>query len=231
MELWLSRQCRCRLYTRGKGVGPALHLVAVISFSVVAAAAPLSASVVKDAGGGHNDLLGAAGGSLSGDSAACTASQCGREDIKAAARAIAMSAGAKPAPALDHPPMIPSGVGKSLGSAALPTSANKGSALEPALFALIATSSDRSQLCIEEGNLLGMEPTCRTAPTGQSSGSSYDCEHYDARFGIKLACRIGRDGPGTVPEPGTLVLMASALLALAVAPARRIARKSSQASL
>ena len=213
-------------------MGPALHLVAVVLLSVVAAAAPVSASVVKDGGGAlHNDLLDAAGGSLSGDSAACTASQCGLEDIKAAARAIAMSAGAKPAPALDHPPMILNGAGKSPGSAALPTSANKGSTLEPALFALIAPSSDRSQLCIEEGNLLGMEPTCRTAPTSQSSSQGYDCEHTDARFGIKLACRIGRDGPGTVPEPGTLVLMVSALLALAVARARRIARKGSQASL
>jgi len=215
-------------------VGPALHLVAVISFSVFAAAAPVSASVVKDAGGAlHDDLLGAAGGSVSGDSAACTSSQCGLEDIKAAARAIAMTAGAKPAPTLDHPPMIPSGVGKSLGSTALPTSANNSSALEPALFALIAPGkAPKGQLCVDEGNLLGMEPTCRDAPTSQSSGLGYDCEHYDARFGIKLACRIGRDGSGgTVPEPGTLVLLASALLALAAARARRIARKGPQASL
>jgi hypothetical protein len=212
----------------GKGVGPALHLVAVILFSVVAAAAPVSASVVKDAGGAlHNDLLGAAGGSVSGDSAACTASQCGLEDLKAAARSIAMSAGAKPAPALDHPPMIPSGLGKSLGSAALPTSANKGSTLEPALFALIAPSSERSQLCIEEGNLLGMQPNCKPPPAGQSSNSGYDCEHTDPRFGMKIACRIGRD----VPEPGTPILLGIALLGLVATRAVRIARKGSAASL
>jgi hypothetical protein len=123
--------------------------------------------------------------------------------------------------------MIPSSVGKGLGSTALPTSANNGPTLEPALFAILAPgSSDRSQLCIEEGNLLGMQPNCKVAPSNQSSNLGYDCEHTDARFGIKLACRISRD----VPEPATPLLVAMALLGLAATGTLRIARKGSPAS-
>lgn len=201
----------------------ALHLVAVTLFSVLAGAAPVSASLVNDTAASNHDFLGAADGSATSDAAACTASQCGLADLKAAARAIAMSAGAKPAAASDHPSMVPDSVRKSPLSAASSTSANPN--LEPALFALLAPNSDRSQLCIEEGNLLGMQATCRTTPA--NSNANYDCEHTDHRIGIKLACRINRDAP----EPATPLLVVIALLGLAAARARRFGRKESPASL
>jgi hypothetical protein len=192
-----------------------LYLAETAITALLLLAIPVDASIVRDSGSAssHYDFLGMAGGPSSTD-AACSASQCGLSELKSAARAIALSAGAKPAPAADRPAMTPDS--KSLGA----TSQKLG--VEPVLFALIAPNSDaRSQLCIPDGNLLGMPSTCGGSnPTGPNS--TYNCEHNNPRFGMKIECRIGNDAP----EPGTLLLLGIGLLVLAAARTRRTARKS-----
>jgi hypothetical protein len=159
---------------------------------------------------------------------ACMGAQCSLADLKSATRAIAKSAGAKPVPASDAPSMFPENSDKTLGGVStFSPVTSQNSDVEPVLFAVILPHSERSQLCIEEGNLLGMQPNCKPPPTGQSSNSGYDCQHNDPRFGMKIACRIGRD----VPEPGTPVLLGIALLGLVATRALRTVRKGSAALL
>jgi len=203
--------------------GACLAQTAIVA--MLALAIPVDASVVRDSGQSVNyDFLGAGGGSAASDAAACNGSQCGLSELKSAARAIALSAGAKPAPSSDRPAMIPDS--KSAGSAMSSTATSRGQDTEPVLFTLIAASNERSQLCIEDGNLLGMQTTCgRGAPTGPNS--TYDCEHANPRLGMKIACRIGRDAP----EPATPLLVGIALFGLVAARALRIARKGRTASL
>lgn len=200
------------------------HLKAAIL--AILLASQTAAAGIGESGGAVLDS--ASAGDHSG-AAACMASQCSLADVKSATRAIAMAAGAKLAPAVDNASMFPESLDKSPGGASTPSPVtSQNSDVEPVLFAVILPNSERGQLCIEEGNLLGMQPNCKPPPSGQGSNlGGYDCERTDPRFGIKLACRIGRE----VPEPGTPFLLGIALLALAVARARRIARKGSQASL
>jgi hypothetical protein len=199
---------------------------------IVASLAILLASLGQAAAAGVADSGGAGlDGASTGDdngAAACMASQCSLADVRSATRAIAMAAGAKPAPALDNASMFPERLDKTPGGATTPSPAtSQNSDVEPLLFAVILPHGERSQLCIEEGNLLGMQPNCKPPPTGQSSNSGYDCEHTDPRFGMKIACRIGRD----VPEPGTPILLGIALLGLVATRGLRIARRRSAASL
>ena len=116
---------------------------------------------------------------------ACMGAQCSLEDLKSATRAIAMSAGVKPAAALDAPSMLPESSHKTVGSVStFSPGTNQNSDVEPVLFAVILPHSERSQLCIEEGNLLGMQPNCK--PPRPDSGPElrrYDCEHDDPRLG------------------------------------------------
>jgi PEP-CTERM motif len=183
-----------------------------------------AAAGVGDSGGAVLDIANT--GDDSG-AAACMASQCSLADVKSAARAIAMAAGAKPA-ALDNASMFPESPDKTPASVStFSPGTSQNSDVEPVLFAVIVPHSERSQLCIDEGNLLGMQPNCKPHPSGQSSNSGYDCEHTDSRFGMKIACRIG----GEVPEPGTPILLGIALLGLVAARGLRTARRRSAASL
>ena len=196
---------------------------------IVASLALLLASLGQPAaaGVGDSDDTVSTGGDPSA-AAACMASQCALANVKSAARAIAMSAGAKPAPALDNASMFPESLDKTPGGVStLSPGTTQNSDVEPVLFAVILPGSERSQLCIEEGNLLGMQPNCKPPPASQGSGLGYDCQHTDPRFGIKIACRIGRD----VPEPGTPLLLGIALLGLVATRSLRSARKGSAASL
>lgn len=200
-------------------MGLAKHLIAA-SFAL------LLASLGQGAAAMARDLA----GDDAGAALACTGSQCALADLKSATRAIAMSAGAKPAPVSDHAPLLPeSSHTMILGDPhTLSPGTSQNQDVEPVLFAVILPSSERTQLCIEDGNLLGMSPTCSPKPViHPGAGPGYDCERTDPRFGIKLACRIPRD----VPEPETPLLLVIALLGLAVARARRIAGKGAQASL
>jgi hypothetical protein len=159
---------------------------------------------------------------------ACMGAQCSLADLKSATRAIAKSAGAKAAPASDDPSMFPESSGKAVsGVSTYSPGTSQNTDVEPVLFAVILPHSERSQLCIEEGNLLGMQPNCKPPKSDQGPNSGYDCQHTDPRFGMKIACRIGRD----VPEPGTPILLGVALLGLVATRALRTARKGSAASL
>lgn len=208
--------------------------MAVALLGVLAGTAPVNASVDSDPGAGavRYDFLGARG-SPSGDSAACTAAQCGLIDQKSAAVALAVAAGARPANPLDHPSMVPYSVRANAAGASGGTlsaaGAKAGSDTEPVLFSVIAPSPvAHSQLCMEDGNLLGLAPTCKPPPT-PNSVTGYNCpsgDRYD-RFGMKIACRVGTDAP----EPGTFVLLGIGLLGLAAVRIRSTRRKGSVAPL
>jgi hypothetical protein len=204
-----------------------LRLAQTAIVAMLALAIPVGASILRDSGqSAHYDFLGARGGSTGTDAAACSASQCGLSDLRSAARAIALSAGARPGASSDRPAMTPDTMRRSIGNAMSSNVMSQGADMEPVAFALITPSNERTQLCIDDGNLLGMQTTCgRGAPTGPNS--TYDCEHANPRLGMKIACRIGRDAP----EPATPLLVGIALLGLAAARSLRIARKGRAASL
>jgi hypothetical protein len=131
--------------------------------------------------------------------------------------------------------------------------AKPGSDVEPVFFAVIAaTPVANGQFCVEEGNLLGLAPTCRSQHVSLNSFSNSNCPNggFDRfgrksecerpgdtqdpcpngpgfdRFGMKVVCRIG-----DAPEPGSLPLLGIALLGLAAARVRSVRRKASPARL
>jgi hypothetical protein len=221
-----------------------LHLTAVVGLGILAATAPVHASVYIEPGPGamHYDSL-STRSSPGTDAGACAASQCDLLEQKAAARALAIAAGASPGEPMDRPAII---------SDKMRTASNSSSDAEPILFTVIRPSRvGHSQLCVEEGNLLGLDPTCARPRPAANSSSNLDCPNgigYDRfgmkglcrdpsedpdpcpngpgfdRFGMKVVCRA----PGPLPEPGTVVLLGTALLALAAA---RVRRKASPARL
>src|SRR5436190_15578658 len=140
-----------------------LHLAQTAIVAIFTLAIPVDASLVRDSGqSAHYDFLGAGAGSAGADAAACSASQCGLSDLRSAARAIALSAGARPVASSDRPAMIPDTMRRSVGNAMSSNvmSQGAGADMEPVAFALIAPSTERTQLCIDSGNLLGMQTTC-----------------------------------------------------------------------
>jgi PEP-CTERM motif-containing protein len=198
---------------------------------VLTATASAFASVAEPS---RNDAL-----SVNGGAAACAASQCGLVEQKSAVRALAMAAGASLDQPMDRPAIIPEKVR---------TAPNSSSDEEPILFTVITPSRlGRSQFCLEEGNLLGLDPTCARPRSAAGLSSSLDCSNGIGLNRFGRVCNPGEDPdpctngvglnrvgallcrpPGQAPEPGTLVLLAMSLLALAAA---RVRHKASPARL
>jgi len=220
-------------------MGPTRYLIAVGVAVLLGGLAPAGASVVANSDGvaARLDTFTAADGQAAA-AAACAGSQCGLLEQKSAARALATAAGAGVGQPMDRPSIIPDKVR---------TAANSSSEEEPILFTVITPSRlGRSQLCVEEGNLLGLDPTCARPRQTADVGSSIDCPNgsgYD-RHGRLCSppsddnpCLnepgLNRHGilcrpPDQAPEPGTLVLLVMAFLALAAA---RVRHKASPARL
>jgi hypothetical protein len=111
--------------------------------------------------------------------APCAASQCGLLEQKSAADALAMAAGAGPAAPMNRPSVVPgswrNGLAGASGGAFSATGPKQGSDVDPVLFTVIAPSRvAQGQLCMEEGNLLGLDPTC-ARPRRAAAGSSLGC--------------------------------------------------------
>lgn len=208
-----------------------LHLIAAVLVGVLAGTAPVSASVLRDSGtvtASHEVL----NRTPSVDSAACTSSQCGLVDQRSAAAALAMAVGARPTLPSYGPAMVPDSFRTSVAGASggIPSTLapRSGTDVEPVLFSVIAPAAvAHGQLCMEEGNLLGLDATCKRLPPSSISVSGYNCpkDAHD-RFGMKIACRVGID----IPEPGTLVLLGIGFIGLAAARLR-IRRNASAAPL
>jgi hypothetical protein len=199
----------------------------------------------------HYDFL-SARSSPGADAGACAASQCDLLEQQSAVRALAVTAGASAASRSDRPAMLPDSLG-ARGGASI-AAAKPGADVEPVLFAVIApTPVANGQICVEEGNLLGLAPTCRSQRVALNPLSSTNCPNGfgSDRFGLKGLCHTPGDDPdpcpngpgfdrfgmkvvcriGDAPEPGTPLLLAIALLGLAAARARSTRRKASPAPL
>lgn len=174
---------------------------------------PATASVQPDfsrAAGSESTVAGPNEG-LSNDTVDCRAMQCGLLDQRAASRAVAIAAGATPAATSYPPSMFPALNARSSGVGALGNSqimndrnlaaASPNAAVQPALFSLIAPGSADTQLCIDNGNLLGIKPNCAPAiPPAKHCEIFTDDQNP--------ACRPG------IPEPGTLLLLGIGLLGI-----------------
>jgi hypothetical protein len=216
-------------------------------------AAPALASVVRDLGAepGRYDVLSTNGPGA----AACTASQCGLLDQKSAADALAMAAGAGPATPMNRPSVVPdswrNGLAGASGGTLSTTGPKQNSDVDPVLFTVIAQSRvAQGQLCMEEGNLLGFAPTCARPRSAADAGFSVDCPSGSGYNRLGRGCSTpdedtesctNRPGfnrlgilcgpPGFVPEPGTPLLLAIALLGLVATRVRSTRRKVSPAPL
>ncbi len=171
------------------------------------------------------------------------------------ANALAVAAGAGPATTMNRPSVVPDPWRKGpygvSGGTFSTTGPKQTSDVDPVLFTVIEQSRvAQGQLCMEEGNLLGLAPTCRSQHASLNSLSSINCPNggFDRfgrksecerpgdtqdpcpngpgfdRFGMKVVCRIG-----DAPEPGSLPLLGIALLGLAAARVRSTRRKASPA--
>ena len=154
----------------------------------------LGQAAASVAGGSSSiDVFGATFGPKVTDEEACTGTQCGLVDEKSAAQAIAAAAGAKPAAKSNHHVLM--GVGGSLPADGPKTHSDE----DPVLFTVIAPPRTNGQLCVDEQNIGGILPSCKTIT------------------------------PSVVPEPGTLMLLGIGLLGLAVARIRSQHPKGAQA--
>ena len=143
--------------------------MAVVGLGVLAGTAPVHASVYIEPGPGamHYDSL-SARSSPGADAGACAASQCDLLEQKSAADALAMAAGAGPATPMDRPPVVadpwrkgPYGVS---GGTFSTTGPKQTSDVDPVLFTVIEQSRvAQGQLCMEEGNLLGLDTHVRAS--------------------------------------------------------------------
>jgi hypothetical protein len=150
---------------------------------------------------------------------------------------------------MDRPSLVPGLAGASGGTFST-TGAKQNSDVDPVLFTVIAPSRvAQGQLCMEEGNLLGFDPTCarpRRAAADSSlgcppNGSGYDrlgrgCSTPEENESCTNRPGFNRLGilcgpPGSVPEPGTPLLLAIALIGLVATRVRSTRRKASPAPL
>jgi hypothetical protein len=238
-------------------MGPTRNLIAVSLALLLGGLGQAGASLVagSDDVAARLDTFTAADGQAAA-SAACAASQCGLLEQKSAADALAMAAGAGPATPTDRPSVVPgNGLAGASGGTFSTTGPKQSSDVDPVLFTVIAPSRvAQGQLCMEEGNLLGFDPTCARPAPSTNSSFGFNCPNgvgYD-RFGLKFSCIGAGDDPdpcpngrgydrfslkivcrpgGDAPEPGTLVLLGIGFLGLAGARARTIRRKASVAPL
>lgn len=236
------------------------NLIAVSLALLLGGFGQAGASLVANSGNvaAGLDTFSAADGQAA--AAACLGSQCDLLDQKSAADALAMAAGAGPATPMDRPPVVadpwrrgPFGVS---GGTFSTTGPKQTSDVDPVLFTVIEQSRvAQGQLCMEEGNLLGLAPTCRSQQVSLNPLSSTNCPNgfgFDRfgrkgecerpgdtqgpcpngpgfdRFGMKVVCRIGG---GDAPEPGTPLLLGIALLGLVAIRVRSTRRKASPARL
>jgi len=232
-------------------MGPARILIAVTLALLLGGLGQAGASLVAnpDDVAARLDAFTAADGQAAA-AAACAASQCDLLEQQSAVRALAVTAGAS-VPQSDRPAVLPDRLWAQ-GGASIAV-AKPGADVAPVLFAVIApTPVANGQICVEEGNLLGLAPTCRSQHVSLNSFSSSNCPNggFDRfgrksecerpgdtqdpcpngpgfdRFGMKVVCRIG-----DAPEPGTPLLLAIALLGLAAIRVRSTRRKASPARL
>ena len=160
-------------------MGRTITLIVTLSLLLMSQAA---ASVAD--GSGSIDVFGTSFGPKITDEEACTGTQCGLVDEKSAAQAIAAAAGAKPAAKSNHHVLM--GVGGSLPADGPKSHTDE----EPVLFTVIAPARTNGQLCVDEQNIAGVLPSCKSI------------------------------APPTAPEPGTLMLLGIGLLGLAGARIR-----------
>ena len=190
-------------------------LAMVVLAGVLSGAVPAAASLAPELAAPtqlEREIVAPAGPSNHDALIDCRAMQCGLLDQRAASRAVAIAAGATPAATSYPPSMFPALNARSSGVGAPNNPPNindrnlaAGSpnvAVQPVLFSLIAPGSADTQLCIDNGNLLGLKPNCAPAiPPAKHCEIFTDDQNP--------ACR-----PGLIPEPGTLLLLGVGLLGL-----------------
>jgi len=186
---------------------------------------PAAASLAPEMGAG-TEIVAPNGAPNQETLVECRALQCGLLGERSASQAVAIAAGAKPAATSYSPAMFPeihmgSSSARALGGPRFMNGGNVGSGaasagVEPALFGIIGpAASVPGQLCIDDGNLLGLKPTCKgeVKPPPRLGDICIDDGNL---LGLKSSCRVA-----VVPEPATPLLLALGMLALLMARARR----------
>ncbi len=237
-------------------MGPIRNLIAVSLALLLGGLGQAGASLVAnsaDVAAGLDTFTAADGQAAA--AAACAASQCDLLEQKSAADALAMAAGAGPATPMDRPSVVPDPWRKGpfgvSGGTFSTTGPKQTSDVDPVLFTVIEQSRvAQGQLCMEEGNLLGLDPTCARPRRAAAAGSSLDCPNGSGYDRLGRGCSTPNEDtdpctngpgfnrlgilcgpPGSCAGAGNSAAARIALLGLVATRVRSTRRKASPAPL